>query len=125
MRRSPNEDAVPSTPWRMGASLPLAIKAGVLAPSLVLGCSAESHTTSAMGLASWATIANAFDEVIAFDPALEAWSTLATLPRARHGLAAATLGSVVYFVGGGDVCAGGAVVDMSALTLPENDDGRK
>jgi hypothetical protein len=29
MRRSPNEDAAPSTPWRMGTSLPLALKAGV------------------------------------------------------------------------------------------------
>ena len=38
--------------------------------------------------------------VEAYDPTLNAWSSAASMPTARDGLAAATLGSRVYAVGG-------------------------
>ncbi|MGQ0594163.1 MAG: kelch repeat-containing protein [Gammaproteobacteria bacterium] len=40
-------------------------------------------------------------EVEAFDPETRRWLSLPPLPTARHGLAAAVSGNVLYLIGGG------------------------
>jgi N-acetylneuraminic acid mutarotase len=59
-----------------------------------------------------------YDEVEAYDPKTDQWSTLAPLPAGRHAFGAATVGDVAYFAGGTTTCGGGASTDMLAFTLP-------
>lgn len=61
---------------------------------------------------------NAYDDVTAYDPKTDSWSTLTPLPKARHAFGAATVNDVAYFAAGAPVCGGGAMNDMLALTLP-------
>jgi hypothetical protein len=42
-----------------------------------------------------------FDEAEAFDPAAGAWTSLAPMPTARHGLGVAAVGGDIYVVSGG------------------------
>lgn len=61
---------------------------------------------------------NAYDEVTAYDPKTDRWTTLTPLPHARHAFGAATIGKAAYFVGGAPVCGGGTLTDLMKLTLP-------
>lgn len=62
---------------------------------------------------------NAYDDVTAYDPRTDSWTTVRPLPQARHAFGAATVGHVAYFVAGAPVCGGGATTDVNALTLPK------
>lgn len=64
---------------------------------------------------------NAYDDVTAYNPKSDSWTTLQRLPRARHAFGAATVGHVAYFVAGAPVCGGGAMTDVTALTLPKRE----
>ena len=61
--------------------------------------------------------ANAFEDVTAYDPKMDAWASLSPLPQGRHAFGAATVAGVAYFAGGALVCGGGASTDMLALTI--------
>jgi N-acetylneuraminic acid mutarotase len=58
-----------------------------------------------------------YDDVTAYDPRTDRWTTLAPLPRARHAFGAGRVGGRAYFVGGALTCGGGASADMLELTL--------
>lgn len=58
-----------------------------------------------------------FDDVTAYDPKTDSWMTLTPLPQARQAFGAATVGDIAYFVGGAQLCGGGASSDLLALTL--------
>jgi len=62
--------------------------------------------------------ANAFEDVTAYDPTVDIWTSLAPLPQGRHAFGAATVAGVAYFAGGAFVCGGGASTDMLAMTIP-------
>lgn len=60
---------------------------------------------------------NAYDDVTVYDVRTDSWSTISSLPSARHGFGAASLGGVAYFVGGAPVCGGGAIAELLSLTI--------
>jgi N-acetylneuraminic acid mutarotase len=61
---------------------------------------------------------NAYEDVTAYDPRMDHWTTLNSLPGGgRHAFGAATIGDVAYFAGGAQLCGGGTSTDMLALTL--------
>lgn len=60
---------------------------------------------------------NTFDDVTAYDPSTDSWSTLKPLPQARHAFGAATVGGTAYFIGGAMTCGGGTSRDVLALRL--------
>ncbi|WP_429002175.1 Kelch repeat-containing protein [Xanthomonas campestris] len=53
----------------------------------------------------------AHDEVEAYDPSRSTWTTLAALPRGRHGTQAAAVGDVLYIVAGSGNRGGGPELD--------------
>lgn len=59
--------------------------------------------------------ANAYDDVTAYDPKTDRWTTLASLPQARHGFGAGTVRNISYFVAGAKLCGGGSSADTLAL----------
>ena len=61
--------------------------------------------------------ANTFDDVTAYDAKTDRWTALVPLPQACHGISAATVKGVAYFMGGACCCGGGASRDLYALTL--------
>jgi N-acetylneuraminic acid mutarotase len=60
---------------------------------------------------------NTYDDVTAYDPRTDRWTSLTQLPQGRHAFGAATVNNVAYFVGGAPVCAGGAMTDMLSLRV--------
>ncbi|WP_435015035.1 Kelch repeat-containing protein [Xanthomonas arboricola] len=60
----------------------------------------------------------AHDEVEAYDPATSTWTTLAALPRGRHGTQAAAVGDALYIVAGSGNRGGGPELD-DVLVLGE------
>lgn len=59
-----------------------------------------------------------FNEVEAYDPRFDRWSTLAPMPTARHGLGAAALEGRVYVVSGGPT-PGGSYSAANEIYTPE------
>jgi N-acetylneuraminic acid mutarotase len=61
---------------------------------------------------------NAFEDVSAYDPKTDTWTTLTPLPQGRHAFGAATAAGVAYFAGGALVCGGGvSTTELLGLTL--------
>ncbi|MFJ2213679.1 Kelch repeat-containing protein [Streptomyces sp. NPDC101062] len=60
-----------------------------------------------------------YDDVTAYSPRTDRWSTLPALPQGRHAFGAARIGDRAYFVGGALTCGGGASTDTLELTLAE------
>lgn len=60
---------------------------------------------------------NTFDDVDAYDPKTNRWTSMTPLPQARHGFGAATVRGVAYFAAGALLCGGGTSPDLYALTL--------
>src|SRR5260370_28652637 len=60
----------------------------------------------------------AFKAVEAYDPVLNRWQILPSMPRPRHGLAVGAIGNRLYTVSG-DGQSAGRGIDHSALPLHE------
>jgi N-acetylneuraminic acid mutarotase len=58
-----------------------------------------------------------FEDVEAYDPTTDSWTTLTPLPQGRHAFGAATVEGVAYFAGGAFVCGGGASTDLLSFTF--------
>lgn len=61
--------------------------------------------------------AGVYDDVTAYNPHTDRWTTLTSLPQARHAFGAARVGDRAYFIGGALVCGGGASADTLELKL--------
>lgn len=66
---------------------------------------------------SYTDPANVYDDVTAYDPETDRWTTLKPLPQAHHAFGAATVGNVAYFVGGALFCGGGTSTDVLSLRI--------
>ncbi len=99
--------------WSAAAPMPTARSSSAYAEyrGLLFFMGGECKTTGA-GRAS-------FDENEAFDPKANTWRKLAALPSARHGFAAASVGNVLYVLGGSTACgSAGKLDDNLAFRLP-------
>jgi N-acetylneuraminic acid mutarotase len=65
---------------------------------------------------AWAA-SGVFQEVELYDPAMDTWTSLASMRTPRHGTGAAAVGDVVYVPGGATVQALGATAVTEALSL--------
>ena len=57
-----------------------------------------------------------FQEVEAYDPTSNGWSTYAPMPRARHGLGAVALEGLLYVIAGGPAPGGSASSALDIFT---------
>lgn len=99
--------------WRSAAPPPAARSAGTVTVLYGLLLYAGGACKAGGKPAASDTI----DQISAYDPRADRWSRLSQLPGGRHGLGAATVREVGYFVGGSPVCGWGASRDVFALTV--------
>lgn len=100
--------------WTSAAPLPRARSAGAFTVlnGLILYAGGECKQGGSPGTL------NTFEDVTAYDAKTGTWSTLASLPQARHGFGAGTVGKVAYFAGGAPTCGGGSSTDLFAFSVP-------
>jgi N-acetylneuraminic acid mutarotase len=60
----------------------------------------------------------AFDDLLAYDPKIDAWKTFAKAPIGLHGPGTAAVGDAVYFVGGNSHCGNSPSTTIYAFRLP-------
>jgi N-acetylneuraminic acid mutarotase len=97
--------------WTTAAPLPTPRSAGA---SVVLGgrivyAGGECRTDVAVDPTG------TYDDVTAYAPRTDSWTTLAPLPQARHAFGAGRVGDRALFVGGALTCGGGASADTLEL----------
>lgn len=99
--------------WSAAAPLPVPRSAGAFTvlDGRILYAGGECRPGGAPGTP------NAFDDATAYDPATDRWEALPPLPGARHAFGAATVGHTAYFAGGAQLCGGGFMTDMLALSF--------
>jgi len=109
-----NEIYDPTTDkWSSAAPMPTALSSGAYAQyhGLLFMAGGECKTKDG--------VRATFDDNEAYDPKTNTWRRLAALPSARHGFAAAAVGSTLYVLGGSTECgSGGKLDDNLAFTLP-------
>lgn len=96
--------------WATRAPLPTArggIASGVIGDRIVV-VGGEGNTDADTGV---------FPQTEIYDPAADAWDSLADMPTPRHGMAAAGLDGTLYVPGGADHQAFAAVATHEALHL--------
>jgi N-acetylneuraminic acid mutarotase len=97
--------------WTPRAPMPTS-RGGAMAAVVggkIVVCGGEGNTASPRGV---------FPQTERFDPAANAWETLAPMKTPRHGTGAASVGNVVYVPGGADKQAFGAVDTVESLAAP-------
>jgi N-acetylneuraminic acid mutarotase len=99
--------------WSKAAPLPRARSSGAFAvlDHLILYVGGECKVPGAVGAAQ------SFDDVTAYDPRTDRWTTLPPLAIGRHAFAAATVGHVAYFAAGATVCGDGYTSELLTLRL--------
>ena len=113
-RRGPNLLAVEvfdpvAGAWSRRAPIPTA-RAGIAAAALdgiIYVFGGEGNPASPLGI---------FDEVEAYDAALDHWRAMPGMPLARHGMGAVESGGVIYLPGGATIAGFGAVDHFDAYT---------
>jgi N-acetylneuraminic acid mutarotase len=99
--------------WSTAAPMPSARSSGAFAEyrGLLFFAGGECKTAG--------SARTTFDENEAYDPKSGKWRKLAALPSGRHGFAAASVGNLLYYLGGSTECgSSGRLNDNLAFALP-------